>query len=173
MDTEAIALIFGPTGVLALLSAAIGLGFRKRGKDRAANLDGWIEANKLATEREQKLHESIAAAAAKHLNDLATVIADNKAQWDQREAEHRGAIADKVVQAATLNGRLYEARQKAQKWDMLVQSHTFHRAGKALAHGKEYELWECDAQDPTANMRILWPLGSVPFGDSAETDRTA
>ena len=161
------------TGVLTLLSAALGLGFRKRGKDRAANLDGWIEANKLATEREQKLHESIAAAAAKHLNDLATVIADNKAQWDQREAEHRGAIADKVVQAATLNGRLYEARQKAQKWDMLVQSHTFHRAGKALAHGKEYELWECDAQDPTANMRLLWPLEGVPFRETASTERTA
>jgi|SRR3990167_3885057 len=173
MDTETIALIFGPSGVLALLSAALGMGFRKRGKERAANLDGWIAANKASMDHEQKLHESIAAAAAKHLNDLATVIADNKAQWDQREAEHRAVCADKDVQAATLNGRLSEARQKAQKWDMMVQSHTFHRAGKALAHGKEYELWECDAQDPTANMRLLWPLEGVPFKETASTEGTA
>src|SRR3990167_2339135 len=161
------------TGVLTLLSAALGLGFRKRGKDRAANLDGWIEANKTGMEREQKLHATMAAAAAKHLNDLASVISDNKAQWDQREAEHRAVCADKDVQAATLNGRLHEARQKAQKWDMMVQSHTFHRAGKALAHGKEYELWECDAQDPTANMRLLWPLEGVPFKETASTEGTA
>src|SRR3990167_10713014 len=103
MDTEAIALIFGPSGVLALLSAALGLGFRKRGKDRAANLEGWIEANKTGMEREQKLHETMAAAAAKHLNEIASLIADNKAQWDQREAEHRAVCADKDVQAATLN----------------------------------------------------------------------
>ena len=172
MEQELIALA-SSTGVLALLSAALGLGFRKRGKERETALEGWTDENVAGMEREQKLHETMAAAAAKHLNELATVIADNKAQWDQREAEHRAVCADKDVQAATLSGRLHEARQKAQKWDMLVQSHSFHRAGKALAHGKEYELWECDAQDPTANMRLLWPLEGVPFRETASTERTA
>src|SRR3990167_4142030 len=161
------------TGVLALLSAALSMGFRKRGKERRLDTEAFIQADAENRKITHGLRSEMAAAAAKHLNDLATVIADNKAQWDQREAEHRAVCADKDVQAATLNGRLSEARQKAQKWDMMVQSHTFHRAGKALAHGKEYELWECDAQDPTANMRLLWPLEGVPFKETASTEGTA
>ena len=153
------------TGVFALLSAALGLGFRKRGKERAANLDGWIESNKVGMERERAANEShdktVADIRAHHANvilDLknahATELSD--AGWAlataRQSADAERAEAD--VRIATLTGRLLEAHVKADKYDAIMKGHETHIGGKADVHGRGVEIvWQC----PCGNLRFSEP----------------
>ena len=149
------------TGVFALLSAALGLGFRKRGKERAANLTAWYEANDGWIQANQSHDKTVADIRAHHANAISdlknahvTELAD--AGWAlataRQSADAERAEAD--VRIATLTGRLLEAHVKADKYDAIMKGHETHIGGKADIHGRGVEIvWQC----PCGNLRFSEP----------------
>ena len=155
---EELIVLLTSISVLAMLSGVLGLGWLQRGKEIEDSQTNEIAAIEAGNQIQHELKTAMAAAAAKPLNELTTVIADNKAQWDQREEEHRTTLAEKHVRIATLNGRLDEARRKGDLYDSLMKGHEMHIGGKADVHGRGVEIVrEC----PCGNLKFTEPAGST------------